>query len=56
MSRAYSSGVILLRLKAVNQNERLSLLKKWWVQIEENVYNHFVVVTNKHLRIRPLLL
>ena len=51
-----SAGIILLRLRAREQHERLSLLKTWWPHIEANAIGHFLTLTNKRLRIRPLSL
>ena len=51
-----STGIILLRIKAAEQNERLTYFKMWWDQINISALSHFIVVSNKHLRIRPLSL
>lgn len=49
-----SAGIVLLRIKAQEQNERLIHLQKWWDQIKISAPNNFIIVSNKHLRIRPL--
>lgn len=47
-------GVILLRLRAIEQYERLELLKGLWHSITPIVDGNMIVVTNDHIRIRPL--
>jgi len=49
-----SAGVILLRLAVASEIERLDLFKQFWPLIERNVPGHFVVVTNRSIRRRPL--
>lgn len=49
-----SKGVILLRLRARNQWERLSLLQLWWREIEAQAPGHFLVVANRGIRRRRL--
>ena len=52
--RRAARGVILVRLKASNQWERLALLQSLWRDIEADLPGNFIVVTNDRLRIRPL--
>ncbi|MEW6235610.1 MAG: DUF5615 family PIN-like protein [Candidatus Omnitrophota bacterium] len=47
-------GIILLRLPAKNQWERLNLLRPWWPEIQSNAQGNFLVVAKDRLRIRPL--
>ena len=49
-----SHGIVLLRLKAKNQWERLALLQSAWPEIEANALGHFLVVSNDRVRVRPL--
>jgi len=52
--RRTALGVILVRLKARNQWERLALLRARWREIEANMPGSFIVVMNDRLRIRPI--
>ena len=47
-------GIILLRVPARNQWERLEVRQSWWPEIEQNAPGHFVTVTNKGIRVRVL--
>jgi len=47
-------GVVLLRLRARNQWERLKLLQKYWAEIEASTPGHFVIVMNDRVRRRAL--
>ena len=49
-----AKGVVLIRLKAKDQWERLAMLRPWWPEIQACMPGSFVVVTNDRLRIRPL--
>ena len=49
-----SQGVVLLRFQARLQMERLALLKAQWPAIERGAVGHFVVVSDRRCRIRPL--
>ncbi len=49
-----SSGIILLRVTAKNQFDRLEIFRKWWPKIEDNANENFLVVSNNRIRIRPL--
>ena len=48
------SGVVLLRLRASSQEERLSLLQAHWPTIKTRLSGRFIVVSNRRIRIRPL--
>jgi predicted nuclease of predicted toxin-antitoxin system len=48
------SGVVLLRLSASSEVERLDIFRRLWPAIEQNVVGHFVVVTDKSVRRSPL--
>jgi len=52
--RLASEGVILLRLQAPLQSERLSTLKNHWTTFEKCLSGHFIVVSDHKIRIRPL--
>lgn len=52
--KSITSGIILLRLQAPNQWERLVLLQRWWSEIESHADGHFIVITQDRVRIRPL--
>lgn len=52
--RLPSAGVILLRLTVASESERLELFQRFWPLLERNVPGHFVVVTNRSIRRRPL--
>jgi len=52
--RVPAVGVILLRLHAATEAERLALLQKHWEAVERSVEGHFVVVTNRRVRRSPL--
>ena len=54
VERRTALGVILVRLKARNQWERLALLQARWREIEANMPGSFIVVMNDRLRIRPI--
>lgn len=47
-------GVILLRLRASSEQERMMLLRKNWPSIASCVEGHFVVVNNRSVRRTPL--
>lgn len=49
-----AAGVILLRLQAKNQAERLHLLIPHWSAIEAAFPGAIIVVTNDKIRIKPL--
>lgn len=48
------AGVILLRVQAPSEADRLELFKKHWPVIQARVLDHFVVVTNRSVRLSPL--
>ena len=48
------TGVVLLRLSASSETERLEVFKRFWPVIEQNVGGHFVVVTDRSVRRSPL--
>jgi predicted nuclease of predicted toxin-antitoxin system len=47
-------GVILLRIHAATEAERLTLFQSHWAAVERSVEGHFVVVTNRRVRRSPL--
>jgi predicted nuclease of predicted toxin-antitoxin system len=52
--RRNSHGVILLRMEDKPAADRLARLQAIWTAIESNSPGHFIVVTEKRLRMRPL--
>ncbi|MGH7180112.1 MAG: DUF5615 family PIN-like protein [Tepidisphaeraceae bacterium] len=52
--RRPAPGVLLLRFNAATEEQRLAHLKKHWPTIEARVTGHFVVATNRRVRVRPL--
>lgn len=53
--RRHTSGVILIRLRARDQFQRLELFKPFWPQIEAAAPGSMIVVANNHIRIKPIL-
>ncbi|NUM54205.1 MAG: DUF5615 family PIN-like protein [Candidatus Hydrogenedentes bacterium] len=49
------TGVVLLRFKPRKVVPRLALLQKHWPNIEQRALNHFMVVTDSTIRVRPLV-
>lgn len=49
-----TSGIVLIRIRAKNQWERLTVFQRFWPQIEVQAQNHFLVVSNHQVRVRPL--
>ncbi len=49
-----SEGVVLLRLTAAHETERLALFRILWPRIEQTVRGHFVVVRDHLIRRTPL--
>ncbi|MCX7045336.1 MAG: DUF5615 family PIN-like protein [Candidatus Sumerlaeota bacterium] len=47
-------GVILIRLKSTCSAEVARLFARHWLEIENNAFGNFIVVSNRKLRIRPL--
>jgi predicted nuclease of predicted toxin-antitoxin system len=43
-------GVILLRLSAPSERERLSLFIQYWPVVEQHAVGHFIVLTDKQVR------
>jgi predicted nuclease of predicted toxin-antitoxin system len=52
--RRNTHGVILLRMEDKPAADRLARLQAAWAAIESNLPGHFIVVTEKRLRMRPL--
>lgn len=52
--RVPAVGVILLRLHAATEAERLRLLQLHWSAVERSVEGHFVVISNRRVRRSPL--
>lgn len=49
-----STGIILLRISANNQSDRLMIFSNMWSEIEKHAQNNFLVITKYRIRIRPL--
>jgi predicted nuclease of predicted toxin-antitoxin system len=47
-------GIILLRLRAATEAERLKLVQVHWAAVERTAEGYFVVVTNRRVRRSPL--
>jgi predicted nuclease of predicted toxin-antitoxin system len=52
--RLRAEGILLLRLQAPSLNEKVALFRANWPLIEGKIAGHFVVVTNRRIRLRPL--
>jgi predicted nuclease of predicted toxin-antitoxin system len=52
--RRNTHGVILLRMENRPAADRLARLQSVWAAIESNLPGHFIVLTEKRLRMRPL--
>lgn len=52
--RLVSSGIVLLRLHRLSVERRLELLAARWAMIEARSPGHFVVVSQRKIRVRPL--
>ncbi len=52
--RRNARGVVLLRLRARNQWERLALFQRYWPEVEASAPGHFVIVMNDRVRRRVL--
>jgi predicted nuclease of predicted toxin-antitoxin system len=47
-------GIVLLRLRAPSLSEKLQLFQRHWPVAEVQAIGHFVVITNRRIRVRPL--
>jgi predicted nuclease of predicted toxin-antitoxin system len=52
--RMVSAGVVLMRLRAQNQYERVKLLQLRWPAVQARVAGHFTVIANHKVRVRPI--
>ena len=50
-----SHGVILMRMEELTIKERLTRLQAVWAVIEANPSGKFIVITEKKIRVRPLI-
>lgn len=48
-------GILLLRLRQAGQEDRLQLIQAHWPQIEARLAGNFVVMSDRKLRVRPLV-
>lgn len=49
-----AKGIILVRIRARNQRDRLPIFQRFWSQIELQAPNHFLVISNHQVRVRAL--
>lgn len=49
-----AAGIILVRIRARNQRERLPIFQRLWPQIELQAPGHFLVISNHRVRVRAL--
>jgi predicted nuclease of predicted toxin-antitoxin system len=49
-----ANGIILVRIQAANQRERLELFQRLWPLIEQHAPGHFIVATKHQVRVRDL--
>jgi len=49
-----TGGIILVRIRAKNQRERLPIFQRLWPSIEVQAPGHFLVVSNHQVRVRTL--
>src|ERR1043165_9909917 len=47
-----TAGVILLRFRSQDPSQRLNLFRMQWPAIEADAPAHFVVVSDRHMRVR----
>jgi predicted nuclease of predicted toxin-antitoxin system len=47
-------GIVLLRLRAASLSEKLRLFQQHWPLAEAQAIGHFVVISNRRIRVRPL--
>ena len=52
--RLLSTGIVLIRVRAASQKERLRIFQAHWPGIERRLQGGFVVVGNRKTRVRPL--
>ena len=52
--RLVVTGIILLRLHEPSIHDRLQLFVAHWPAVEQHAIGHFVVISKKKVRIRPL--
>jgi predicted nuclease of predicted toxin-antitoxin system len=53
--RMGAAGIILLRVNPPLPDVRLAVLQRHWDEIASKAVGHFIVVTQRKLRIRPLI-
>jgi predicted nuclease of predicted toxin-antitoxin system len=49
-----NAGVILLRFQASSRDELQAKFEVAWPQVQPHAINHFVVISERKIRIRPL--
>jgi len=52
--RLVPAGVMLLRLRAATQDQRLARFTEHWPEVERRVAGRFIVVADRRIRVRPL--
>ncbi|MEM6315567.1 MAG: DUF5615 family PIN-like protein [Planctomycetota bacterium] len=47
-------GVVLLRIRLPDEDDRAAVLQRSWQEVEENLPGNFVTVTEAGIRVRPV--
>ena len=54
LRRQTATGVVLIRLTTPSFQERMERLQSVWPTVEQHALGHFIVISDKKVRIRPL--
>jgi hypothetical protein len=54
LQKRISAGIILIRVKGQKAHDKVKLLKKLLQNYQNKLLNHFIVVTEKKIRIIPM--
>lgn len=54
LQKRISAGIILIRVKGQKASDKVKLLKKLLQDYQNKLLNHFIVVTEKKIRIIPM--
>ena len=49
-----AAGIVLVRIRATNQRERLPVFQRFWPQVAIQAPGNFIVVSNHQVRVRAL--
>jgi predicted nuclease of predicted toxin-antitoxin system len=52
--KSRAEGIVLLRLHTSSLHEKIELFRQNWPLVADQVIGHFVVVTNRRIRVRRL--